>query len=133
MAVPENGLNDDFRSAAGISITDRAKWNGVVTEIDSKDNNREEPNALGADTLKLAYTWAKIMEKELKAGRTMDQVAWESFLKADDIVGGATGGMAKTATAHLGETWKYGKDLVDWHNRMAARPGTAPSMVGPIR
>ncbi len=87
---------------------------------------------LSIGTVRLACHWAALMEEELKNGKAMHQIAWDTFLKADDIVGGVTGGMAKAATEELGSAWKYGAELVAWHNREAEKPGTAPSMVGKI-
>ncbi len=87
---------------------------------------------LSVGTVRLACHWAALMEEEINRGRAIHQIAWDTFLKADDIVGGVTGSMAKAATAGLGSAWKHGADLVAWHNREAEKPGTAPGMVGKI-
>jgi len=119
-------LRKKFTDAEGIDLTDRAAWDEFVRLY-------EADRALGRSTIKLAFEWARLMQAELAAGRSMDDIAWETYLKADDSIGsGAVGSMAKTATYHLGQAWKYGPALVAWHNRMARTPGTAPYIVGPI-
>ena len=117
-------LKPEIASATGLQIVNKAPWDQAV-----KDGGRDK---LGVGTITLAYEWGRKMQEQLDAGRSLKDVAWDCFCRADDIVGGATGGMAKSATTLLGETWQHGGELVTWHNEQAARPGTAQSMVGPI-
>lgn len=70
----------------------------------------------GAGVIRYAQIWAMLMESELKEGKKVAEIAKETSLKADGVLGGITGYMHNYAVLILCRFWIYGEELRKWHN-----------------
>ena len=67
----------------------------------------------GADILRFASRWAKLMEKEMSLGAKLADIADKTAGKAD--LEGMSGHSMYLATAVLARVWEHGEDLWKWH------------------
>lgn len=65
--------------------------------------------------------WAQFMQKEMAAGRTLEECADETSHKAD--TDGITGFMYGAAVSALAKFWKHGEALRVWHNKQYGHEG----------
>jgi hypothetical protein len=77
----------------------------------SKANNTDP---YGARILSYAEDWANFMEREMKLGKKLEDVAKLTSREAD--TDGITGFMYGAAVATLAYAWKWGDELRRWHN-----------------
>lgn len=77
----------------------------------SKNSN----DLYGNGILQYAEYWAYLMEKEIKAGKKLEEIASKTSEKADTT--GITGAMYNSAIKMLSICWKHGDDLKEWHNK----------------
>jgi hypothetical protein len=69
----------------------------------------------GADTMRYAERWARLMQREMSAGKRLEDIYATTLNEADlEGMSGATGGMAEQI---LIRTWKYGSDLARMRKR----------------
>ena len=61
--------------------------------------------------------WADMMERRIEQGESLEDIAWDTFLRADRIVGGTTGYQYGWIVYGLAKYWEYGDALNKWHNK----------------
>lgn len=59
--------------------------------------------------------WANMMEKEIKNGAKVKDIAKK--LSHDADTEGITGDMYEVSVSILSQYWEYGEDLREWHNK----------------
>lgn len=83
-----------------------------VEEYEEWKKNNEDP--YGAGVFSFAERWAELMEKEIKKGNKVKDIAERTSRYAD--TDGITGFMYGSAVQILSTCWKYGEELRVWHN-----------------
>jgi hypothetical protein len=66
------------------------------------------------EILSYAQRWAELMEKEIDSGKDLANIAEITSHTAD--INGITGFMYSAAVLELSNNWKFGKELLEWHN-----------------
>jgi len=74
----------------------------------------------GKGCVDFAEGWAKLMQKHMAEGKTLEECADADSHSAD--VGGITGFMYGAATQMLAQCWKHGAELKKWHNTKYGQP-----------
>jgi hypothetical protein len=75
----------------------------------------------GGRVYSFAEDWAKLMQKELAAGKELKDIADQTSREAD--YDGITGFMYGAAVSVLVHTWKHGEALRKWHNKEYGHEG----------
>lgn len=88
-----------------MTLKDQAAWDQFVSK---------NTDPYGKAIVAFAERWANLMEPQIKAGKTLAQVADKASVRADTE--GITGFMYGCAVSTLAKTWEYGEDLRRWHN-----------------
>lgn len=70
----------------------------------------------GGGVMKFAEQWARLMQAQMAAGKTLAECAEECSKVADYNVG-ITGFMYGCAVQILSQTWVHGDELRKWHNQ----------------
>lgn len=95
-----------LRGAPNIELSNVARWKRY------KVANR---CGLGKALMNHAERWARLMQVELADGKSLEDVARDTFHEADlEGVAGASGGFTLRV---LVECWKHGERLHQWHVR----------------
>ena len=97
-----------LQSAPPIDLTDdeaRVTWDGFKAE---------PTDAYGARILSFAEDWARLMQLETGAGKRLADVA--NTTKREANYDGMTVTMVAAAVAKLARCWRYGSELLLWHN-----------------
>lgn len=84
----------------------RAKWDAGLAK-------NSDPYGRGVYTF--ASRWATLMEKQLAAGKKVQEIAQAASSEADTE--GITGFMYGCAVGILSEVWVHGEALRRWHNK----------------
>jgi hypothetical protein len=80
-----------------------------------KANDANPPSKpYGHRVMTYAEDWANFMEREMAAGKTLEQCAELTSREAD--TDGITGFMYGAAVSTLAQVWKHGEALRRWHN-----------------
>ena len=87
------------------SLKDEKGWQAGV------DANQDPYGAAG---FRFAARWANFMEREMAAGKKLDDIAEATSHEADDD--GITGFMYGCAVGVLSKVWTHGEELRRWHN-----------------
>lgn len=88
---------------------DEAKWReGIAAQNGAP---------YGLCVFTFAEYWARLMQKKMDEGHSLEAVAEECSSKADIPCGGITGFMYGCAVSILAQCWKHGEELRVWHNR----------------
>lgn len=69
----------------------------------------------GSGVVRYVAKWAKLMEAEIEAGKTVSAIAQETSHTADTK--GITGFMYGCAVQALAHFWIHGEELRRWHNK----------------
>lgn len=83
-----------------------------------KTNNK---SSYGARVVVYAEEWARMMQKEMASGKTLEDVVKSTSRKAD--YDGITGYMYEFAVSILFQCWKHGNHLQVYHDRKRRRLG----------
>lgn len=82
------------------------------------------PDPYGRAVLVFAEQWANAMEREIAAGKRLEDVAASCEREASEAAGGITGFMYGAAVSTLAQVWAHGEALRRWHNgKYAGRGG----------
>jgi len=84
---------------------DQKEWDDWVA-------NNTDP--YGARIMSYAEDWADLMEAQMEAGATLEDVADKTSHDAD--TDGITGFMYGAAVSSLAQCWVHGEQLRRWHN-----------------
>src|SRR5207302_7737756 len=68
----------------------------------------------GGAVISYAEEWANLMERDMAAGKTLEECADATSHEAD--TDGITGFMYGAAVSTLAAVWKHGEALRRWHN-----------------
>ena len=74
----------------------------------------EQADAYDARILAFAEDWARLMQLEIAAGKRLADVA--NTTKREANYDGMTVTMVAAAVAKLARCWRYGSELLLWHN-----------------
>jgi hypothetical protein len=76
-------------------------------------------NGYSSSGMMFAVMWAGAMERELAAGKKLEEIADEFSTEADKALGqyGMTGFLYGVAVGFLSEVWEHGEELKLWHNK----------------
>jgi len=88
-----------------VQLKDPETWQKYV-EINDDD--------YGSAVLRYAEEWANLMEKQMAAGATLEQIAKQTSHEADTE--GITGFMYGCTVSILADVWEHGELLRKWHN-----------------
>lgn len=86
---------------------DEAKWQEGIAA--------QNGDGYGLGIYGFAEAWARLMQAEISAGKTVAECA-ETCSSLADKVHGITGFMYGCAVSVLASCWKHGEDLRRWHN-----------------
>jgi len=103
--IKRNAIEGQLIGASGIELIDEIAWQ------ESKNKNSD---AYGGAVITYAERWARLMQIELAAGKTIEEIANSTSQDAD--LEGITGFMYGCAVALLSKCWKHGEQLRRWHN-----------------
>ena len=82
---------------------------------DFAETNSKDGYSYGV--IKCMTIWADKMEEKMDQGKSLEEIAWDTFLEADKIVGGTTGYQYGWIVYGLATYWEYGNALNKWHNK----------------
>lgn len=114
-AKKEKEEMEDFeKTVQGIEVelSDKASWDEGV-KINS--------DPYGGAVYKYAEGWAKLMQVELRKGKSIKDCAEETSHKMGFM--GITGFMYGAAVVVLSKCWKHGEELRKWHNKEYGHEG----------
>lgn len=106
-AAEKAAATQKLLDAAGpMRFSDKKAWDATC------EKNRD---GYGGGVMTFAERWARLMQAEIAAGKTLADVAKETSHAADTE--GITGFMYGCAVSMLAEVWQHGEELRRWHNK----------------
>lgn len=96
-----------------IELSDAEYWN-ETKRINSEDG-------YGAATIEFAECWAKLMQSEIKQGKTVVDCAEKTSFELGFL--GITGFMYGMSVSILSKCWAHGEELRKWHNKEYGHEG----------
>lgn len=106
--------------APAMEFKDRNLWDEAVAK---------NTDSYGKGVMKFAERWARLMQAQLAAGKTLAECAEETSHAAD--VDGITGFMYGCAVQILSQAWIHGEELRKWHNKEHGVAEDAEGVVNP--
>lgn len=88
-----------------MELKDKAGWNKAV---------KANSDGYEKGVIDYAERWANLMEKNIRAGKKLADIAKQTSHDAD--IDGITGFMYGAAVSTLAQVWKYGEELRRWSN-----------------
>jgi hypothetical protein len=103
-----------------------SKIEGIEIELSDEEywNETKRINAgegYGEATIEFAECWAKLMQSEIKQGKTVVECADKTSFELGFL--GITGFMYGMAVNILSRSWKHGEELRKWHNKEYGHEG----------